>query len=354
MHGTQGGGSLIYGETGPPATLYAKLLRAASAYDLCLACHGESPDVTSEGGFTPPKVVNGTSATYTPSAGDFKHDGSASNRNRHDIGVDVSATLPPGYEGSNWNGAGGSYVTGKFGTTFNCLYCHDQHGNRNYRNLRYDPGTPDNDTASAGVVVSFSKDGTGDCSDDAVLPCDVDNTDPGAGSNLLKYTRDTNYIQFFVADGEDHNRISEWCGRCHGDFYGISGDADMGGVAGTGVGDGDDNTASPWERHPVGDINISIASSTNLHADAGSWDITATSLRYAEVSDVTDDDEQPFCLTCHYAHGGGNPNKSTDPELDHSMLVYTDVSGDVNLDLSGSYSASEGMMRRTCQQCHNQ
>jgi cytochrome c553 len=359
MHGTQGGSSLIYGETGPPATLYAKLLRAASAYDLCLSCHGESPDVTSEGGLTPPKVVNGTSATYTPSAGDFKHNGSASNRNRHDIGVDVSSTEPPGYEGSNWNGAGGSYVTGKFGTTFNCIYCHDQHGNKNYRNLRYDPGTPDNDTASGGVSVTFSvyTASESNCSDGTSPACDA-RVEVSTG-NLYKYGRDN--VLFFKTSGEVHNRISEWCGRCHGDFYGKSGDADMGGIddGGTDVGEGDNNTTgSPWKRHPVGDINILMASTTtNLHADATNWDRSTTTIRFADpdVDLSNDDDEQPFCLSCHYAHGGGNPNKTTDPELDHSMLVYTDTSGGhINLDLSGNYSASEGRMRNVCQECHNQ
>jgi hypothetical protein len=346
MHGSQAGQSMIYGGA---AQVYAKLLRAASAYDLCLACHGESPDVTSEGGLTPPKVVNNLQGSYVPSAGDFKNNGSASNPNRHDIGVDVSGTEPPGYNGSTWNGVGSTFVTGRFGTTFNCIYCHDQHGNKNYRNLRYDPGNPANDTEGSGVTVSFGVE-TSDCSDNTVRPCDVKNL------STNKYDRDS--VTFFVTSGNELNRISQWCGRCHNDFYGISGDADMGGIddGGTAVGLGDDNTTgSPWVRHPVGDIDVTTGD-TNLHADASNWDANTTTIRFADpdLSDLTNDNEQPFCLTCHYAHGGGNPNKGTNPNLDHSMLVYTDTSGgDINLDLSG-YDTATGKMLNICQQCHNQ
>jgi hypothetical protein len=293
--------------------------------------------------------MNNTS--YTASAGDFRDRNVAHNLNRHDIErTGMDSITPPGYSGVNpWTD-----VTDKFGTTFNCLYCHDQHGNKNYRNLRYHPSDPANDSEGGtdAVWVSFSWEG-GTCtlsdSIDQTPPCDVNINDPGAGSNFLKFSRTTDYVQFFKTAGQQVNRLSQWCGNCHTDFYGISGDAggNMGGIAGGGVGAGDNNTltTSPWLRHPVGDIDINTAANTNLHADncstagCGGWldpDLepvgTIGRTRYADGSlpEGVDGDEQPLCLSCHYAHGGGNPNNGTNPNLDHSMLVFMDNEGDVN------------------------
>jgi len=63
-------------------------------------------------------------------------------------------------------------------------------------------------------------------------------------------------------------------------------------------------------------------------------------------------DDQPFCFTCHYAHGGGNPNSGGTPELDHSNLAFVDGAGKVNIE--SGYSAATGKIRNLCQQCHNQ
>jgi hypothetical protein len=346
MHGTQGGDSLIYGESGPPVTLYIRLLRSATALDLCRACHGSSPEVTSEGGLTPPKVENNAGQIIVPSAGDFRHNNSANDQNRHNIGGTVPS--PPGAGTAvKWTN-----VQSKFGSTLNCLYCHDQHGNKNYRNLRYNPGDPSLDTEGGGVVVSFSVDSGTDCSDGNTTPCDVKVLT--SSSNLFKYKRDS--ITFFKTSANEYNRISEWCGMCHTKFYGISGDTGdnaIGGTAGSGVGAGDDNTGNPWVRHPVGDVNIS----SNNHTDLATWDITNTKIRYAEDDPGPPpvDDEQPFCLTCHYAHGGGNPNKDTNPGLDHSMLVFTDDATPAGLpNIDSSYDADTGRMLNTCQECHNQ
>jgi hypothetical protein len=352
MHGTQGNQSLIYGGA---ATVYAKLLRAATGYDLCLVCHGASPIITftDEDNKTAPKVFNnpqGGTYNYVPSAGDFRHNNSANDKNRHNMEEDpISA--PPGYTGT-W-----SAVTNKFGTKFTCIYCHDVHGNKNYRNLRYDPGDPTQDDDTNGVVVNFAVDSGSPCSDGSATPCDVRvNT---SGPNLYKYDRDSVDIG---RNGEVYNRISEWCGRCHNDYYGISGDSNMGAQddGGSAVGDGDPTVASggpvPWKRHPVGDV--AIGQNSDLHSD--DTDLAdPPEVRYADTDwpPITlDGDEQPICLSCHYAHGGGNPNKSTNPNLDHSMLVFLDDSGDLTLDpASGStYDTDEGMMRNTCNQCHDQ
>jgi hypothetical protein len=355
MHGSQGGSSLIYGGT---PTTYEKLLRSATSLDLCLWCHENTGG--KEG--NPPDVMNNT--TYTASAGDFRDRNVAHDLNRHDIGrAGMDSVTPPGYSGAIWTN-----VTDKFGTTFNCIYCHDQHGNKNYRNLRYHPSDPANDGEGGtdAVKVNFSVDGGSSCSDAGATPCDVEITLGGPTNS--QYSRDTGYIEFFKNGDSDFNRISQWCGRCHTDFYGLSGDAggNMGGdddPAGVGFGD----AGTPWTRHPVGDIDINTAANTNLHADncstagCGGWldsskFATVERTRYADGSEPAgiDGDEQPFCLSCHYAHGGGNPNNATNPNLDHSMLVFMDNEGDVNIEPDADYSAADGMITNTCQQCHNQ
>lgn len=335
MHGTEGGQSMIY--TGA-ATVYPKLLRAATALDLCLYCHENNSLGMSNP--TPPDVINNTLG-YTPSAGDFKHNNVINEANRHSIGSDVTATQPPGYTGT-W-----SNVTGKWGSTFNCLYCHDQHGNSNYRNLRHDPGNPANDTVSAGVTISYGMTNAF-CTAGA---CDVENSDSGgsAPSGLAKYYRAN---VKFRRKGAEVNNISAWCGRCHTRFYGLSGASDMGGIVNAGaVGSGDNNssTSSPWVRHPVGDINIG---STNLHTDySAATNLSNNVIKTADYDGSRgNSDDQPFCLSCHYAHGGGN--YGSDQTLNHSNLVIMDDFGKLNIE--SGYTQSTGRMRNVCQQCHNQ
>ncbi len=343
MHGTQGGQSLIYGGT---AAVYPKLLRASSILNLCLYCHQDnSVGMTNP---TPPDIWNNTLG-YIPSGGDFAHLNYTNESNRHSVGTDVSIITPPGSDTTvDWTA-----VTTRYGIIFNCLYCHDQHGNRNYRNLRYDPGNPTNDTEAAGVKVSYSLDG-GVCSTGELAPCDIDNT-TDVNDSLFKYNR--NSVKFYKPGATDYNRLAQWCGRCHANFFGQSGDTNLGGTPAVGVGAGDDNTGSPWVRHPVGDINMTIAGG-NLHVDTATWLDTAMTgrPRYVEPdsygTETIDGNEQPFCLSCHYAHGGGNPNNATDPTLDHSNLVYVDAGGNLNMDTT--YDTATGMLRNTCQKCHNQ
>lgn len=358
MHGSQGAGagsaSMIY--SGAVAT-YARLLRAATAQQLCIYCHGSTSPGIVDGTRQPPMVVTTTNlgaSSYIPSAGDFADKGFVNEANRHSIDLDLTTITPPG----NTDAPGWGTVKTKFGALFNCLYCHDQHGNRNYRNLRYDPGNTANDSWASGQRVSYRMGGAGTCSDGNVAFCDVDNSTAGALSpaNLNKYQRsNVSFYRITTVAGADYNRISAWCGKCHGSsanpgFFGVSGDTNMGGTALAGVGSGDTNTAtSPWVRHPVGDVYI--APGTNLHADSTQLSAATTKTRYVEgpVAGIGGD-EQPFCLSCHYAHGGGNPNNAGDPTLDHSNLVMFTDAGAINLQgAAGTYK-----VRNMCQQCHNQ
>ncbi|MCK4739289.1 MAG: hypothetical protein KAT46_05010 [Deltaproteobacteria bacterium] len=339
MHGTQGGGInyLSYdGAAIPPP----KLLMMANAADLCLYCHeNNSANLFSP---TPPDVSNNTLG-YVSSAGDFMHSGIDNPANKHNIGTDITLTPPPGYNGAiPWSGAG-SVIESK-GSIFVCTYCHAQHGTPNYRNLLYDPANSANNDATNGVIVSFEMNTGGTCSDGQLAPCDVNNIDDTTAFNA--FLRPS--VQFNIATNEEGNRISEWCARCHSDFYNISGgDAiNFGGAALAGIGAGDDNNGTPWRRHPVADVTLvgnGHAETTNLSATSGA--------RFADFDrpSVIDGDEQPFCLSCHYAHGGGNVGGGF---VDHSMLVLTDDTGRANID--PAYVVAEGRMRNTCNSCHNQ
>ena len=357
MHGSQGAGatagSLIYApSTGPTV---AKLLRADSVLQLCLFCHGSvSPGVVASGDRVPPMIEN--NITYIPSAGDFADGGFVNEANRHSIGS--TGYTPPGNNNATaWNDGTTNSVVGKFGNAIVCIYCHDQHGNKNYRNFRYDPGNPlnDNPTSANGVKVSYRMNATGDCSDGLAAPCDVDNNttaNPLPKPNQTKYQR-SNVV--FNKTAADYNRISEWCGKCHTKFFGISGSPDLGGTAGVGVGSGDTNVNTPWKRHPQGDVNFGQGVA-NLHVDfSASPYINKDKVRVVGTTDTAANDAQPFCLSCHYSHGGGNPNRGTaNSTLDHSNLVMIrDTTGELNLKDSspGTYTYR---MRNTCLQCHNQ
>lgn len=380
MHNSQGGQTMIY-ESDPnfgSEITTPKLLRAQNILNLCLHCHGNkaaSPQTAIDGTRRiPPRVWDTRSifpdtGDYTPSAGDFMDRTVNNEANRHSLGMDVSSFEPPGYTANDWSG-----ITGSFSTTFNCLYCHAQHGNENYRNLRYDPGTRAGDikgNASRARIPYATKVkavNPTECSDGTAFPCDVYVLNPSGldadGDNREKYFRSNVTFGVSTADGDGINGISTFCGKCHNNFYGISGSA-LGGVGAAGVGDGDTG-AAPWVRHPVGDVTFAQSDITgNAHIDVANitnnlvGNVTLTRFADGEwlpggytTLGPTTGTEQPFCLSCHYAHGGGNSNGATDSTLDHSNLVFTDEKGDVNLE--PTYNNSEHYMRNTCNQCHNQ
>jgi len=328
MHGTQGGTSMIYG--GAAAT-YKGLIRAATIDQLCRTCHeNNSLGMSSP---TPPDIWNNTLG-YIPSAGDFSHSGEISEGNRHSIGA--TDVVPPG----------GTYNV----AYFHCEECHAQHGNKNYRNLLLRPGGVGSDLK---VTYVLNGNGSKTCSDGVTVePCDVNIdtiSNPLAQSNLTKFQRDN--VSFKRA-ATNSTGIAPWCGGCHTAFHGAGGASNVGGSS---SGDTLGGASDYWVRHPVRDVDINEANS-NLHVDRGNWASLGASIRVRAVDpDNTaptsgDADEQPFCLTCHYAHGGGNP--STDPTLDHSNLMFLDSAGRINI--NPSFDANTSRIRNLCQQCHNQ
>jgi len=331
MHGTQGGQSMIYGGA---ATVYPYLIRAATIVQLCRTCHENNSLGMSNP--TPPDIWNNTLG-YTPSAGDFANRGFENEQNRHSVGS--TNVTPPGSNPT---------ITISY---FSCINCHDQHGNTNYRNLKKRPGNYAG--GSSDITVSYTLDGAGTCSDGSVAPCEVNavtTTGQGTTANLYKYNRgNVTFIKATATNGL--NGIAPWCGGCHTKWHGAGGTTDVGGAV------NGDTGLSPWIRHPVRDVNIDQANS-DLHVDRNNWASLASTVRTRAVNPDSLDptsssaDEVPFCLSCHYAHGGGNPNYTTDSTLDHTNLVFIDGSDVINID--GTFTASTGRIRNLCEQCHNQ
>lgn len=340
MHGMQGGSSMIYG--GVDAQ-YKGLIRAATIVQLCRTCH--ETNFLGMSNPTPPDVWY-NSLGYVASAGDFNDRNIQNEANRHSI--DNTNQTPPGASGSGWPIA-----------YFSCESCHNQHGNKNYRNLQARPGNSASD-----ITVNYRLNGTGNCSDGTASPCDLNLVTtsglPAGQTNLYKFNR-TNVT--FIKAATASSGVARWCGGCHNDFQGAGGVANMGGST-----SGDTNVGSPWIRHPVRDVSIDEAN-VNGHADRTNWaGITPSSSRVRAVNpDNTDPtsanaDEEPFCLTCHYAHGGGNKRDGADPSVNHSNLVMIDGAGTLNIEAwptdtfvpLDSVAANRARVRNLCQQCHNQ
>ncbi|MFQ5901399.1 MAG: cytochrome c3 family protein [Thermodesulfobacteriota bacterium] len=357
IHGSQGGASMLFS---PDTSTNLRLIRNNTIVSLCKYCHeSNSLSMTNP---TPPDVWN-NSQNYIPSAGDFADRGTEDDTNRHNVGASgMKSTPPPGYQGGAiWDTVVDMYdgyssdpiiMPPMADDVFTCLYCHSQHGNKNYRNLRYDPGNPanDNSTSPLAVKITYSLDSGGSCSDGVgTYPnCDIDNiTTSGVGpdSSLYKYNRGN--VKFRKA-ASDTNGIAPWCGKCHSDFHGAGGDSNVGGSA---LGDtsawGDE-----WIRHPVRDVSLGEAN-TNLHADYANWSSALTNrTRHIDPNGTPgDSDDEPFCFACHYVHGGGNPGAGAS-DYNHTNLVKLDISG--NLNLQGTGTPTDYLLRNICQQCHNQ
>src|SRR3989338_2332832 len=330
MHGTQGGNSFSLIYTGG-TTLYAKLLRADTVVNLCKYCHDGDPV-----GLGAPDLF---SPIYNASAGDFNTGGTPDEDKRHSIGVDLTGVSPPGYAGSDW-----TVAQGKYGSVFSCIYCHDQHGNGNYRNFRPEPlnpsfrepgGSTPTDTYK---IVTYNNGVWDDISSiaQAVIDGNADGSDPANQYSTSNMTFRSNTKQ-----------IANFCGKCHVKFYnsnGYGGDDSgygNGKLGGSVTGDsGTGDSGNQWVRHPVGGISVGVG---NGHTDPANL-VSITGANRVRVINPdgadTGSDEQPFCLTCHRSHGSRN----------HSNLIFGGP-GDGTITDGGGVGTK---MRDTCQQCHNQ
>ena len=279
---TYGGGA--FSPTGFPA-----LLKGQTVNELCLSCHdggtgtaGTAPDVAGPASYE--------TAALKRCAGAFQAGHGLATANGHDLGVG-GQTAP----GGTWSS----------GTGVSCVDCHDPHGNTNYRNLVMRPGT-----AAADRPVT-------DVSQTLVTP-----TSTHYSVTNTRYTGAA---------------LAAWCMGCHTSPHGNAGDVAMGGSAG---GDAP-GSSSYWLRHPTEAITMSQGA-TNGHVDPAYW-FSALQSRPPVVSasatipgGPATSDNQPFCGSCHKAHGSTH----------RAGLIWDDPT---------SAALEDGTsVTQTCQACHHQ
>lgn len=266
---------------------------------LCLACHDGRTDA--------PDVLGANTNPYDRAAGQLNVQGGGVENTGHSIG---SVAAPPG---GTW--------TGNATSGLRCVHCHDKHGNGYYRNLTPSPGVATDRFVTYLTGSTYS--GTAAVQQLASSPMAIHY----AVGNIR-------YRQTQV--GTTDYGLSEWCSGCHGSYHGIGGSPDMGGSP-----SGDANTGSPWLRHPTRDVTMSQGVG-NQHIDPGHW-FGALQSRVPVVSPSGvvpgtsgGSDNQPFCGSCHKAHGSTN----------RYGLIYDDE--------STSTSEDGVSLMQTCQQCHYQ
>jgi len=269
--------------------------------NLCLSCHDGKTDV--------PDVYANNSMGNLRAAGALNKvgdSGSYAETNGHTIG---STSIAPG---GTWNG---NSVRGLL-----CQDCHNTHGNDSYRNLKPDRG------GASSVSVSYTTN-SGWVSGKMVVQ---------GVSSPLETHYDVSNLKYGIDSGKT---ISDWCGGCHTLFHGAGGSSNMGGSS---SGDTPGVSGNEWFRHPTGGITMGMAK-TNGNVDASHWwQISGAGAPQSRVPVVTasgtipSDDNQPFCGSCHKAHGSINK---------FGLLLDDDQT-----------SAKEDgtKVKDTCQQCHYQ
>lgn len=198
----------------------AKELRAPGTA-ICLSCHDADQDITT---LNPPHVMNGREVL---AGGAFSAAPDADNAGHNMVTIDATLDLTP---------PGGASMD-----DFNCLSCHDAHGNGNYRNLK---------TEINGRPTWVSAEG------------------------------DPNYRRNVYLSG-----MNDFCGACHQGF--------TDGLA-TGP-------TGAWRRHPVGIAIYGAPHADYTHWARSADKITQAEFPSGNPDDLSE--AQVFCLSCHRAHG---------------------------------------------------
>lgn len=244
--------------------------------DLCLACHDGSRRAADVVGLN-----QGSGAGVIRQAGHLNRLGHGSENTGHTLGsTAIAPGSNPGWSAELENGAG-------VGLT--CVNCHSPHGSRDgggrtYRNLRSDAGH--NALGRGAVTYNHESIGTNDPTRDVFV------------RRSLAY--DEAEVDFNEPDRSD-SAIARFCAGCHDLFHGVPGDANIGGRRNGGG-------FSEFIRHPSAGVDIgargdegsslaTFAAKTNrvkVQSAAGVWSSPAS-------------DASPTCISCHRAHGNGNP-----------------------------------------------
>lgn len=237
--------------------------------DLCLSCHDGSPlatDVLGPNAGSQPGIVR--------SAGHLGRIGlQGIDTTGHTLdALDAAPGSVPSWRPEDENGAGRG---------LNCINCHDPHGavgpnhptGSQFRNLRSNPGN-----GQRRWVTQNSTPGLNDLTRDVFV----------RQANSYDETRlDWNEPSTF------RSANARWCGGCHNNIHSNS----FGDVSGPGAG-------GALSEHPVEDQNLEpgMLSRYNSHANRVKV-MSSVGIWSPAGPDVT-----PTCVSCHRAHGNGNPD----------------------------------------------
>ncbi|MBI5363275.1 MAG: hypothetical protein HZA53_08855 [Planctomycetes bacterium] len=300
-HGFQrnGGGFTPLGGLGPNKSLLRNQVN-----DLCLACHDGSPAATDVMG-----AVNSGDQPGIVRLGGYLNRfgmGGATSTGHTLDSLENAPDSSPTWNPQNENGAGRGLT---------CINCHDPHGGvgvghptgSQYRNLRVNPGTG----SARFVTYNQGAFGTNNLARDVFLrqplaydEARVDWTEPN----------------------DQRSAIARWCGGCHARVHGNQLD---GGSSGGG------SRTGPLPEHPVEDKDLEndMVARYNSHnnrvkvmSEVGLWRPVGR-------------DATPTCITCHKAHGNGNPRG----------LIFRSGTGVLTED-GDSNGTTQGNL---CMQCHD-
>lgn len=272
--------------------------------DVCSTCHKDqtfAPDVFGDN-------VNG----YIRSAGGVREDTTGGG---HKIG---STIRPPGYDGTN---TGGYFAAG---AELECVSCHSPHGSANFRNLiPYAMRGAIGSANVAKVSPTVAKSATFDTTKDVTIIGGNTYTFGSGAANFQSYYGRNQVLYSRTADGSEivfngaksSNHVDQFCGVCHGAFHGGDATTDN-----TGDGTG-------FVRHPTGVVKIAAFSNATA---AGNLKV------YQAASTQNAATDSPGCLTCHKAHGNGNP----------FALIYPSPTG------TDTTEEGNGAYKTLCKSCH--
>lgn len=257
--------------------------------DLCLSCHDGETSV--------PDVLGDNTGTTVRLAGALnKFDGSVS-------GYAANSGHSLGYTNAAYPGKGAATFAPDVTEGLECTNCHNPHGVKGgYRNL------------SAATVTYAVNATTPDLSKDV-----------WEKSAAHQYAGGTNHydlsnVEYCEPLGTG-SAYATMCKKCHDDFHGAIGGAQIGGTL----------AAGSFVRHPASDVNIGAlggghsamfrptSSSTpitrgfatksyrvKVMSSLGDWGTQGTPL-YVDASSVLPTDLTPGCVSCHKSHGNKNP-----------------------------------------------
>jgi hypothetical protein len=275
--------------------------------ELCLACHDGSRRAADVVGLN-----QGSGQGSIRQAGYLNRVGHGNEATGHTLG---STAIAPGS-----NPAWSAELENGAGVGLTCVNCHSPHGSRDgggrtYRNLRSDAGH--NPLGRGAVTYNHESVGTNDPTRDVFV------------RRSLEY--DEAEVDFNEPDRSD-SAIARFCAGCHDLFHGVPGDSNVGGRR-TGGG------FSEFIRHPSSGVDIgalggersslaTFAAKSNrvkVQSSSGTWSSPAS-------------DASPTCISCHKAHGNGNP----------FGLIYRSGNGQPTEDGDTGGRSVEAL----CGQCH--